>query len=481
MSPPTDTRVPMLVVTNGLFLTMAAGLPEPYVGWMEVGSDGRISGLGAGSYDPRRIGGATTTGVLDVDGAFVAPGFVSAHSHLHTSGSRGLGMDQSLYGWIDAMTVHTRIAEAEDLYWFTLHGSLDFLNNGITTAFDFTAGRLRFRRESDGVAAFVGPLRAPEIAYEQVRAKIDSGIRFVNSIPLDDGVGDGDEILGRLADVLHYSDKFRDHPGYLANAISGAVQWAPAKITAAIEAEAMARFGLLNQAHFLETPHEIELQRSKFAWYRDAGALGPKLLFGHFIQADDEQIIEAAAHDCGAVWQPTSNGRLASGVANVPRWLDAGMRVGVGLDDQSCTDVSDPFQNLRIGIYLQRAANKDPRAMGVAQMLELHTRASAHVLGVDADVGSLEVGKFADFLVVDPTAPDTGPIWDPYGTYVLACSLRNLKQVWVGGQLISDNGVIVSQDGEIVSRELHERMARLEAQHRADSASSGSTGVSVRS
>lgn len=460
------SAAPALLVVNGLFLTLAAGLPDPYVGWMTVGEDGRITAMSAGAPEAGLRAATPRDRVLDAGGSFVAPGFVSAHSHLHTSGSRGLGMDQSLYGWIEAMTVNTRIAEAEDLYWCTLHGALDFLNNGITTAFDFTAGRLRFRRESEGIAAYVGPLRAPEIAHEQFRAKIDAGIRFVNGIPLDDAEGDEDEVLGRLADVLAYSDRHRAHPGFLASAISGAVQWAPTPTTAAVEAAAMERFGLINQAHFLETPWEIELQRSKFAWYRDAGALGPTMLFGHFVHADHTHIAEAAAHGCGAVWQPTSNGRLASGVADVPRWLEAGMRVGVGLDDQACTDVSDPFQNLRMGIYLQRAITKRPDAMAVAQMLELHTRESARVLGVDAHVGSLEVGKFADFLVVDPTRPDTGPMWDPYGTYVLACSLRNLKQVWVGGQLVSDDGVIVSQDMDHVSREMHERLRRIDAQRR---------------
>ena len=174
----------------------------------------------------------------------------------------------------------------------------------------------------------------------------------------------------------------------------------------------MRRHGLVNQPHFLETPHELELQQSKFAWYRDAGALGPDLVFGHFIQTTDEIIVEAAAAGCGMVWQPSSNGRLASGVAERATRRELGMRVGVGLDDQACTDVSDPFMNMRIGIFLQRAHLKDPAAMPVADMLELHTLGSARVLGIDGDVGSLEVGKYADFLVVDPRRPDTGPVWD---------------------------------------------------------------------
>jgi cytosine/adenosine deaminase-related metal-dependent hydrolase len=85
------------------------------------------------------------------------------------------------------------------------------------------------------------------------------------------------------------------------------------------------------------------------------------------------------------------------------------------------------------------------------------------VLGVDGDVGSLEVGKYADFLVVDPRRPDTGPVWDAWGTYVLACSLRNLKQVWVGGELVSDEGIIVHDHAlaETASKEIHGRLGEI--------------------
>jgi cytosine/adenosine deaminase-related metal-dependent hydrolase len=139
------------------------------------------------------------------------------------------------------------------------------------------------------------------------------------------------------------------------------------------------------------------------------------------------------------------------------------MRVGVGLDDQSCTDISDPFQNMRAGIYLQRAAALDPGAMPVADMLRLHTIGSAEVLGIEDQVGSLRPGKYADFVVVDPRSPDTGPVWDPVATYVLACGLRNLKRVYVGGDLVSLDGRIVHADADEVSRQVHERMGELAA------------------
>jgi len=444
-----------LTVKGARLLTMAPTSPEPFEGWLSVGDDGRIAALGPGEPP------APTGEVLDVGGAFVAPGFVSAHSHIWTTGSRGMATDQSLYGWIEAMTRYTRRAAADDVYWLTLHGALDYLNNGVTTVYDFADSRLAFTAASAGQGRWGGSFKPPAWAEAQIRAKVDAGIRFVHSVWLDDSVGTEHEALERLAETVAYAEGFRHHAPYLGMALSGAAQWSPTESTAALEVEAMHRHGLLNQPHLLETPHALEEQWERFRWYQRAGAFGSSLIFGHFVHARPEQIVEAAQAGCGMVWQPASNGRLASGVADIPACRAAGMRVGVGLDDQSCSDQSDPFANLRIGIYLLRATRQDPGAMPVRDMLELHTLGSARVLGIDDRVGSLEVGKFADFLVVDPRAPDTGPVWDAYGTYVLACGLRNLRRVYVGGRLMSLDGRICRPDGAEVSRQIHERLGRL--------------------
>jgi cytosine/adenosine deaminase-related metal-dependent hydrolase len=93
------------------------------------------------------------------------------------------------------------------------------------------------------------------------------------------------------------------------------------------------------------------------------------------------------------------------------------------------------------------------------EMLRMHTLGSAEVLGVADRLGSLEVGKAADFLVVDPREPDTGPLWDVYATYVFACGLRNLKQVYVGGERVYDAALPPSDLAVAASTELHARVA----------------------
>lgn len=450
----------MLLVTNALLITLADGAPDVVEGgWMLVDDDGRIRSTGSGT--PPAAPGAE---MLDVDGAFVAPGFVSAHSHLFTSGLRGLGVDQTLYGWCDSMLGFTAHCDPEDLYWSTLHGSLDFLSNGVTTAFDFTDPRLSWVAMVNGERVGLGTMRPLEYVTRQADAKQDAGIRYINAVGMDATVGTDDEIFERFAAAIAH-DEAADPTLRLGSAVFGAVQWSPRRDTAELEVEAMRRHGVINEAHFLETREEVELQRTKFEWYAEAGALSPDLIFGHFIQTTPEIIDRAAEAGAGMSWQPASNGRLASGIADIPRMRERGMTIGVGLDDQACTDVSDPWQNMRIGIYAQRAATGDPRVMMPRDMLRMHTLGSAEVLGIAAQVGSLEPGKFADFLVVDPRRPDLGPLWHPLDSYVLACSLRNLRQVYVGGRLVDEGGVSTNPLAAEASAKLHERLPRIAAEY----------------
>ena len=446
-----------LLVRNAVLITVAPSQPPAFSGWLAADAQGRIVAVESGE-PPADLKAAET---LDAGGAFVAPGFISAHSHIFTSGSRGLGIDQALYGWVDAMTHYTNHTDSEDIYWCTFHGSLDFLNNGITAAYDFNDSRLPLAMNDKGQRLPIGPLKPFSHIGSQIRAKAEAGLRFINSVQLNEDEGDEESVLARFAETKAYGESFAETGLYLGTAISGSVQWSVHPRCAEIEAEAMRRFGVINQPHFLETVQELEFQRAKWPLYRDAGVFGPKLIFGHFVQATDEMIAEAGRCGCGLAWQPTSNGRLASGFANVRACIDAGMNVGVGLDDQSCTDISDPFANLRFGIYSQRANAKSPAAMGVAEMLRLHTLGSAQTLGVADRIGSLEVGKYADFLVVDPADPDTGPVWDPIGTYALACGLRNLKAVYVGGRLAAKDGRPTHPKAAQASRELHTRLRRI--------------------
>ena len=340
-----------LTVVNALLVPVAGTGPASLSGWLTVGDDGRISGLGPGA--PPAVSGD----VLDVGGAIVAPGFVSAHSHLFTSGFRGIAASSTLYPWVRAMMDVLAHTDADDVYWATAHGACDFLANGVTSAYNFQQGRVVWLYE-DGrnVAASVNP---PDYAVRQCAAAADAGLRVVNSFPLDEELAGDDETLGVFADLVVATADVVPADQHLGASVMGAVQWAADPRTARLEVAAMDAHGITDQAHFVETAQDIAAQQAKFAWYRDAGALRPEFLFGHFVHPTDEMVDVAAAAGCGMAWQATSNGRLGSGFADVVRFRAAGMRVGLGLDDQACTDISDPFANMRMGLYTTRAQHTD--------------------------------------------------------------------------------------------------------------------------
>ena len=287
-------------------------------------------------------------------------------------------------------------------------------------------------------------------------------MRFINSPWLSE-IGTDDDIRARFEKLLAWSKPHQAHPLFLKMAISGAQQFAPTPRTARLEAAFMRDYGLMNQSHFLESPNAVPEQQTKFAWYDEAGALGPNMIFGHFIHTNEEILARVVETGTKMSWQPTSNGRLADGIADVVTYRELGIPVAVGLDDQSCTDVSDPFQNMRIGLYTMRAFHQSAAAMSVHDMLYLHTLGSAEVLAIDDDVGSLEPGKFADFVLVDLRDPDTGPVYDVVASYVLAASLRNLKAVFVGGEQVAEGTRLLTVEEPRLRREIDARTDRIRA------------------
>jgi cytosine/adenosine deaminase-related metal-dependent hydrolase len=468
-----------LTIVNAVVLPMADGV-DWFRGWLHVGADGRIAALGegqppAGTATPLAGAGSDAIGsgeVLDAKGAFVAPGFVSAHSHIFTSGMRGMTPGDGLYGWVGEQSTFISGADADDIYWFTLHGCLDFLGNGVTSAYNFTDSRVVGKYDAETDTREIFAVRPESYLHRQVDAARDAGLRTMNSIRLDSEFQPVEEAFEVFARAVAYVTETVPPELNLGASVFGAVQWSASPRAARDEVRAMDEHGIGNQAHFLETSEALDQQREKFRWYEEAGALRPGFLFGHFVHPDASMSRVAAESGAGMVWQPTSNGRLGSGVADIPLYRELGMPIGVGLDDQSCTDISDPFQNMRIGAYTQRAVNQDASIVMPKDMIRLHTLGSAEALGpsVAAEIGSLEVGKRADFLIVDPAAPDTGPVWDVYAHYAFACGLRNLKKVFVGGRLVSEEGVSTHPSARQASVELHSRVR--EVARRAASRSS---------
>ena len=436
---------------NALVLPVTGEQPW-FWGWLSVDDHGRISGLGEGT-PPADAPGPRH----DLGGCFLAPGFVSAHSHIYTGGMRGVAASSPLYEWVSLNGRMLLGADAEDLYWMTLAGALDHLSSGITSVYNFTQSRVISIFDYAASVLKAERVHPAEFVTRQVDGLAAAGIRFVTSVRLDDEQLGEDEGFTAFDTVMRHLDTVRPDRN-LGGSVYGAVQWSSSPVTAERERALMDRYAITNQAHFVETAEQIDIQQSKFEWYDAAGVLGPTFAFGHFVHPTEEMVARGRETGSAVVWQPMSNGRLGSGIADVPRLLRESITVGMGVDDQSCTDVSDPFENMRTGLFLHRALHSDAAILTPADVLAAHTIGSATAIGVADRVGSLEVGKIADLLMGDPSSPHTGPIWDPIATYVLACGLRNLSGVVVGGAEVWSRNAPLDPARVEADHELTERM-----------------------
>jgi 5-methylthioadenosine/S-adenosylhomocysteine deaminase len=445
-----DVVVGRILVRNGILFTLQADETAPRRGYLLAGEDGKILRVGYGDPPPGIRGSQT----VDATGKFVMPGFVSAHSHIYQAATRGLAADQGLDGWFRAIAPYSVGAPPENRYYETMFGCFDLLRHGITTAFNFN--------DANG---------QPEVDIEGLKGELASGIRFVHGycLPLK---GTSESRLDDFEAFYAYARKFSRKPAFLSLALGGYSCVADDKGYTVLEGEIMAKYGLYNQAHYLEPagPGQIDEQRARFEWFVESGELGPRLSFGHLVHADDAILKRIAASGAGMVWNPLSNGRLASGVADIPRIKGLGIRIGMGVDGQASADIADAFENMRMGLYSVRSRYEDASVLEPRDVLRFHTLGGANVIGVSDRVGSLEKGKFADFLIIDPHSMETGPVFDPYATLVLSCGTPNIERVYVGARLVVDHGGCVNPEYAHVSAEVSRRIEKLRTALAASSA-----------
>lgn len=442
-SSPARAASAKLVLRNARLFTMAPGQHDPFLGYLAIASDGTILAVGPGDV-PANL---QTETAVDAHGGWIVPGFVSAHSHLWQAAYRGLAADKTLPGWIeDLYGQKASKTAADDLYWFCLLGALDHLEHGVTTAFDFTYGP--------------GGTRNADNAFDkaQFHAEEDSGIRFVHAYQ-PEKIGPGvtlEDARRRLRAFLDWTAAQPASPRFLSVMLSGSTAFNNTYQQAVVEAALMKEFHLGNHSHYLEPPETEGEERSKFRWFEDSGLLSDQLIFGHFIHPDDFILKETARAGAAMSWNPMSNGRLASGVADIPKYLHLGIRVGMGVDGEASADLADPFENMRTGLYAIRDKYEDATIMSPYQVLWLHTMGSAGVLGASNKLGSLEPGKYADFLVLRPERLGA-VLEDPYANLVFAAAERDIASVYVGGELLVENNQLLRQDLSRVEAEASRR------------------------
>lgn len=423
----------------------------------------------------------TADTVLDLSGQIVLPGLINCHHHLDQVLTRNLpaGQNTNLFPWLRA---HYRIWASrtpDDTRTAVLVGCAELLLSGCTTVFDH---------------AYV--FQNGCTVDDQIEAAAELGVRFAVSrgsmslgeskggLPPDDCV---EEEAAILADSLRVIETRHDpSPGSMCQIVLAPCS--PFSVTADLmrESVVLARaHGVRLHTHLCETLDEERFTLERFgmrpvAYMETLGWVGDDVWYAHAVHVDDDEIRLFARLGAGVCHCPSSNMRLASGIAPVRKYLDAGVKTGLGVDGAASNDGSNLLGEVRQAMLLARLkmgllppegprtvlSTSDPlRAaewMTAREALELGTRGGAAVLG-RSDIGALEPGRCADFFSLDlGEIGYAGGLSDPVAAVVF-CAPTTARTTVVNGRIVVADGQIVTLDMAPVVRAHNANAARLAA------------------
>jgi cytosine/adenosine deaminase-related metal-dependent hydrolase len=205
----------------------------------------------------------------------------------------------------------------------------------------------------------------------------------------------------------------------------------------------------------LSTEHDM----TPMEFCEHVGLLSPQTVLVHMVWVEEKDIKMLAASGTHVSHNPTSNCKLASGVAKIPMMLENGVNVAMGCDGSPCNNDYDMIREMKLAAILHKAVSLDPTVMPAEQVLEMATLNGAKALGLEKEIGSLEVGKKADFVAVDLNKLHTTPSYNPVSTLVYAATGGDVDTVVVDGK-------IVVQAGELLT--MNEDEIRVQAKEHAD-------------
>lgn len=412
-------------------------------GWLVV-EDGQIVALGEGAPPP-----GPYAEEVDGRGRVMTPGLVNTHHHLYQSLFRAVpgAQDAELFDWLVFLYERWRGIDEEAVEVSTIVGCLELLLSGCTTTTDHLYLFPRGRRELIDVeieaASKVG-IRFHPTRGSMSLSQADGGL------PPDDVVQTHDEIL---ADAQRLLDRYHDgRPGAMVRL--ALAPCSPFSVTPELmrDTAALAReAGVLLHTHLAETEDEEAFCVERFGrrpvdYLEDLGWMGPDVWLAHLVHLTPADIERLAAADVGMAHCPSSNMILGSGIAPVAACLEAGMRVGLGVDGSASNDTSNMIREARQAMLLARVA-AGASAMSARTALRLATLGGAQVLRRDGEVGTLEVGKRADLVLWDTETVAFAGAADPVAG-LIHCAAQYADLVMVDGITRVRNGQPVDIDVE---------------------------------
>ncbi|MGY9068085.1 8-oxoguanine deaminase [Streptomyces sp. CAS3] len=452
-----------IVIENCSIATVDADDTEYASGYLVLAGN-RIEALGAGSA-PEGLENVVRR--IDATGHLATPGLINTHHHFYQWITRGLATDHNLFDWLVALyPIWARIDEP--MAYTAARGSLAMMaRGGVTTAMDHH---------------YVYPRGTGDLSGAIIRAARETGVRFTLARgSMDRGESDGglppdfavESLDGALAATEATVEEHHD-PSFDAMTQVAVAPCSPFSVSTELmrnAAELARRLGVRLHTHGSETVEEEKFCHELFGmgptdYFESTGWLGEDVWMAHCVHMNDSDIAAFARTGTGVAHCPSSNARLAAGIARVPDMLAAGVPVGLGVDGTASNESGELHTELRNALLINRLGAHKESALNARQALRLGTHGGARVLGRAAETGSLEAGKLADVVLWKLDTLAHASIADPVTALVFGAAAPVTASFVNGRQVVAD-GRLLTVDEDAVARATRDearRLAQLAAQ-----------------
>ena len=406
--------------------------------------------------------------VLDLSGHLVLPGLVNTHHHFYQTLTRAVpaAQDANLFNWLTTLYPIWARMNPDDIFTSTQTALAELALSGCTTASDHLYLFPNGSKLDDEIAA------AQEIGLriQASRGSMSLG-QSQGGLPPDSVVDSEESILKdsqRLIQQYH-----NPKPGAFVQIVLAPCS--PFSVTSDLmkQSARLAReYGVHLHTHLAETEDEEQFCLQRFGhrpvgYMQEVDWVGGDVWFAHAVWVNEQEIGVFAQHNCGVAHCPTSNMRLASGIAPLKEYRAAGINVGLGVDGSASNDGSHLLAEVRNAMLVSRvkegltgySLSNDPdrKLMTAREALYLGTRGGAAVVG-RTDIGSLETGKCADFFAIDLNRIGFTGMHDPVAAVVFGQPVNADYTVVGGGFVVKESRLCTVDEGRLVEK--HNKAAR---------------------
>ncbi len=431
-----------ILITHGLVVTFDQDMATIADGAIAIASGG-IAGIGPTAQVLAEFHPSET---IDASHHLVMPGLINAHTHGPMSLLRGLSDDLGLAAWLDAMRKASReVIRAETVELGAELAYAEMILGGTTTALDmyFFPEALIAAARRLGCRLMTGPVF---IAHE-----------VLDHIPAEE----------RLARGRDFMREYKDEPLVTPCVMPHSPYGMPLRQLEHAQALA-SEFNSPISTHVSETNAEVTHIVAEYGvrpvqLLDRLGMLSPRTILAHAIHLTDDEIALLAQRGAVVAHCPVSNLKLGDGVAPIGRLLREHVQVTLGTDGPASSNDLDLWKVMRVAGILQRGVHQDPTLTSARDVARMVTIEAARALGLGDRIGSLEIGKRADIILVDLDHPHLVPLHDPYSLMVYAVGREDVSTVLIDGRVVVRDRCLLTLDltrtiGSV--RDITERIAK---------------------